>query len=98
MLLVTEFLSTQFKIKDLSSLSYFLGIQVTRTFAGLFITQQKYTNDILTEFNPLSSKSSLILVEQYHVLLQKSDSLFLQDMVRLQTFDWSFDLFDYLLS
>lgn len=34
-------------VKDLSPLSYFLGIQVTRTSAGLHLCQSKYVHDIL---------------------------------------------------
>nr|XP_020154349.1 uncharacterized mitochondrial protein AtMg00810-like [Aegilops tauschii subsp. strangulata] len=34
-------------MKDLGALRYFLGIQVTRTQAGFFLCQQKYTEEIL---------------------------------------------------
>lgn len=52
--LVTKFLSTQFKIKNLGQVNYFLGIQVTRTMEGVFATQRKYANDILSNFLLLS--------------------------------------------
>lgn len=47
---ITEFLSTQFKVKTLGDLSYFLGIQVVKTTTGLFMSQAKYTADILKGF------------------------------------------------
>lgn len=39
--------STQFAMKDLGPLHYFLGIQVHRTFDGLILSQTKYALDIL---------------------------------------------------
>lgn len=38
----------EFPVKDLGPLSYFLGIQVTRTPTGLRLCQSKYVADILT--------------------------------------------------
>ncbi|XP_071704038.1 uncharacterized mitochondrial protein AtMg00810-like [Rutidosis leptorrhynchoides] len=38
----------EFAMKDLGSLSYFLGISVTRDAHGLFLSQEKYAEDILT--------------------------------------------------
>lgn len=50
---VTDFLSTQFKIKDLGSLHYFLGIQVQHTAEGILMHHSKYTTDILRDFSYL---------------------------------------------
>jgi hypothetical protein len=41
-------LHSEFTIKDLGSLSYFLGLEATSTSAGLFLSQTKYARDILT--------------------------------------------------
>lgn len=41
-------LKTEFAIKDLGKLSYFLGLQVSYTTDGLFLCQTKYAHDILT--------------------------------------------------
>lgn len=38
---VTNFLGTHFKIKDLGQLHFFLGIQVLRNAAGIFLNQHK---------------------------------------------------------
>uniref|UniRef100_A0A803Q8I4 Reverse transcriptase Ty1/copia-type domain-containing protein n=1 Tax=Cannabis sativa TaxID=3483 RepID=A0A803Q8I4_CANSA len=46
--LVTE-LNTRFALKDLGLVYYFLGIQVTRTAAGIHLTQTKYLQDLLTK-------------------------------------------------
>ncbi|XP_076946700.1 receptor-like protein EIX2 [Bidens hawaiensis] len=40
-------LSSEFVMKDLGPLSYFLGIAVTRTKDGLFLSQSRYAQDIL---------------------------------------------------
>ena len=49
-------LSTIFELKDLGSLHYFLGIQITRSQFGLTLTQSKYASDILHRFHMESSK------------------------------------------
>lgn len=77
---IIEFLGTQFKIKNLGSLSYFLGIQVTQTTMGLFMSQEKYTTDILKDFEYLCGKSSLVPMDQHHDLLSNSDSPLIQDV------------------
>ncbi|KAJ0860505.1 putative RNA-directed DNA polymerase [Helianthus annuus] len=43
----TRHLHTEFAIKDLGSLNYFLGLEVIHDTDGLFLTQTKYANDIL---------------------------------------------------
>ncbi|KAF5475499.1 hypothetical protein F2P56_007299, partial [Juglans regia] len=50
-------LNSEFATKDLDSLSYFLGLEATLTFDGLFISQLKYARDILTRAQLLDSKS-----------------------------------------
>ena len=51
-------LSSQFSMKDLGHPHYFLGIQVDTTENGLFLSQKKYTEDILHtagiyDYNPM---------------------------------------------
>uniref|UniRef100_A0A2N9ISB5 Integrase catalytic domain-containing protein n=1 Tax=Fagus sylvatica TaxID=28930 RepID=A0A2N9ISB5_FAGSY len=53
--LVTQ-LSTVFDLKDLGSLHYFLGLQVTRSPTGLYLNQAKYAHDLLKKHNMLDSK------------------------------------------
>ncbi|XP_071686855.1 uncharacterized mitochondrial protein AtMg00810-like [Rutidosis leptorrhynchoides] len=51
-------LHQEFAIKDLGCLSYFLGLEVTYTTTGLFLSQTKYAHDILTRAKLLDAKPS----------------------------------------
>lgn len=42
-----KYLSKEFKMKDLGSLQYFLGIEVSRSANGIFLLQRKYVLDSL---------------------------------------------------
>ena len=41
-----DFPSQQFEMKDLGHLSYFLGLEITHSKDGLYITQAKYAFDL----------------------------------------------------
>jgi Reverse transcriptase (RNA-dependent DNA polymerase) len=51
-------LRTEFDIKDLGYLRYFLGIEVARSHKGLFLSQRKYTFDLLKETGKLGVRPS----------------------------------------
>ncbi|RVW42232.1 Retrovirus-related Pol polyprotein from transposon RE1 [Vitis vinifera] len=44
-----NYLSREFKMKDLGYLKYFLGIEVSRSSEGIFLSQRKYALDLLQE-------------------------------------------------
>ena len=53
-------LEREFSLKDLGTLHYFLGVAVTRSSDGMFLSQRQYITDILdragmTEYNPCST-------------------------------------------
>uniref|UniRef100_A0A2N9EJB2 CCHC-type domain-containing protein n=1 Tax=Fagus sylvatica TaxID=28930 RepID=A0A2N9EJB2_FAGSY len=48
-------LSKVFELKDMGTLSYFLGLQIQRSLDGLSLTQTKYATDLLTKHNMLNS-------------------------------------------
>jgi hypothetical protein len=54
---IISLLSSEFAMKDLGHLSYFLGIGVTRHKHGLFLSQKKYTETILSRAGMSSCKS-----------------------------------------
>lgn len=49
-------LRSEFSITDLGRLGYFLGLEVSYPSTGLFLSQAKYTRDILLQSNLLDSK------------------------------------------
>jgi histone deacetylase 1/2 len=69
---VVTTLGTQFSLKDMGLLHYFLGVAVIPTHAGLFLSQHQYIRDILETQNmagakdistPLSTTQSLHLLD-----------------------------------
>jgi hypothetical protein len=55
-------LSSEFAMKDLGSLNYFLGISVTRHEGGLFLSQQKYAAEIIDRASMSAFKPTQTLV------------------------------------
>ncbi|CAL1357087.1 unnamed protein product [Linum trigynum] len=49
--LLKDGLQVSFQIKDLGQLSYFLGLEVSRSAAGIFLCQRKYISDLLGDYN-----------------------------------------------
>ena len=52
-----DFLSQQFEMKDLGCLSYLLGLEITHSTDGLYITQAKYASDLLARTGLTDSKT-----------------------------------------
>ncbi|CAH9110456.1 unnamed protein product [Cuscuta europaea] len=50
-------LASRFSLKDLGSLSYFLGLEALRSSSGLFLSQNKYTRDLLSRTNMQDASS-----------------------------------------
>lgn len=59
-----KFMDYEFKIKDLSSLKYFLGIEVPRSPQGIHICQHKYTLYILADSSTFGSKPLKVPTDQ----------------------------------
>lgn len=55
---ITSLLSSEFTMKDLGPLSYFLGIAVTLHASGLFLSQKKYAEEIIKQAGMSSYSSS----------------------------------------
>lgn len=51
-----SYLSAEFEVKNLKTLHYLLGIEVARSRQGIFISQRKYTLDLLTETRLLGAR------------------------------------------
>ena len=65
-----------FRMKDLDKFKYFLGIQVARADEGIFLSQRKYTLDIIKDCCLLGAKHVSIPVEQNHHLASDKGPLF----------------------
>uniref|UniRef100_A0A2N9IJC8 Integrase catalytic domain-containing protein n=1 Tax=Fagus sylvatica TaxID=28930 RepID=A0A2N9IJC8_FAGSY len=52
-----KFLSQQFEMKDLDTLSYFLGFEVTSSSDGYYLSQAKYASDLLSKAGLTDSKT-----------------------------------------
>ncbi|CAH9090143.1 unnamed protein product [Cuscuta epithymum] len=61
---VKGYLDTQFSIKDLGKLKYFLGIEVARSPDSFILSQRKYTLDILEESGFLAGRPCSFPMEQ----------------------------------
>ncbi|XP_073266434.1 uncharacterized protein [Populus alba] len=67
-------LNSEFKIRDLGSVHYFLGIEVTKTVMGLMLSQHKYTLDIIQKAGMSSCKAVDTLASSSSKLLLSSDT------------------------
>jgi hypothetical protein len=53
---ITQLLNDQFKLKDLGTLKYFLGLEIARTSQGISMCQRKYALEILEDFGLSAAK------------------------------------------
>ncbi|KAL0641872.1 hypothetical protein Bca4012_102526 [Brassica carinata] len=58
-----EFLKSMFEIKDLGEMKYFFGIEICRSKEGLFMSQRKYTLDLLKGAGAYGGKTARMPME-----------------------------------
>ncbi|XP_061346367.1 uncharacterized mitochondrial protein AtMg00810-like [Gastrolobium bilobum] len=63
-----NYLNTEFEMKSLGELKYFLGIEISRSKQGISLSQRKYTLDLLTETGMLNCKPTGTPMEMNHTL------------------------------
>lgn len=59
-----SYLSKEFEMKDLGPLKFFLGIEVSRSIKGIFLSQRKYTLDLLEETGMSTCQPTDTLIEE----------------------------------
>ncbi|RDX91925.1 putative mitochondrial protein, partial [Mucuna pruriens] len=73
----------EFERKDLGKLKYLLGIEVTYSKQGIFISQRKYVFDLLRETEKLGCKSIDVPVEKnYRISIEEKSAKYLIAMPR----------------
>ena len=70
-----EYLAKEFEMKDLGTLKYFLGIEVSWSSKGIFLFQRKYSIDLLQETGMSACQPADTLVEEGLKLCIKSDQV-----------------------
>ena len=63
-----KYLATEFELKDLGQLKYFLGIEVARSIHSVSLCQRKHVLDLLTETGMLDCKPVETPIEMNHKL------------------------------
>lgn len=63
-----EYLATEFGMKNLEQLKYFLRIEIAISGRGIFLSQRKYVLDLLTEIRMFSCKPTAMLIKLNHKL------------------------------
>jgi hypothetical protein len=66
-----------FSIKDLGSLSYFLGMEIIRSDKGIFLCQRKYALELLEDAGFLAAKPSASPMD-HTTRLHSDDNTYLQ--------------------
>ena len=76
-----HFLSQHFEMKDLGTLNYFLGLEVTTSFDGYYVSQTKYAYDLLSKAGVIDNKTVSTPLE-YNAKLTPLDGEPISDATR----------------
>ncbi|WRX09333.1 Reverse transcriptase [Theobroma cacao] len=68
---VKTYLSSQYKLKDLGNVKYFLGLEVARSNEGIVLCQRKYALNLLEKFGLLGAKPVTTPIDYNHKLKKK---------------------------
>lgn len=72
---VKTFIGSHFKMKDLGPQKFFLGLEIARSTAGVYINQKKYALNLLSNNGLIDAKTSAITMEAQHQLTASTGTL-----------------------
>jgi hypothetical protein len=70
-----QHLAKEFEVKDLGLLRYFLGIEVSRSAKGIYLSQRKYILDLLSETGMIGCHPASSPIETNHQLSKEGELL-----------------------
>ena len=70
-----HFLGHQFEMKDFDPLNYFLGLEVSSSIDGYYLTQAKYTSDLISRASITDSKIVDNIEYNYHLNYHDGESI-----------------------
>ncbi|EOX99901.1 Uncharacterized protein TCM_008895 [Theobroma cacao] len=70
-----KYLSSQFKLRDLGTVKYFLRFEIARGPKGISICQKNYTLDLLDEYGLLGTKLVTTPIDYSHKLIKDIDRI-----------------------
>lgn len=76
---VKDFLNSLFKLRDLGTVKYFLGLEIAKSPEGISICQRKYTLDLLEKNGLLGAKLVSTPIDYNHKLCKVKDGEILSD-------------------
>ncbi|GJQ90636.1 putative ribonuclease H-like domain-containing protein [Tanacetum coccineum] len=71
---IEKLMKDKFQMSSIGELTFFLGLQVTQKEDGIFISQDKYVDEILKKFNYTDVKSASTLVDLEKPLVKDGDA------------------------
>ncbi|TXG73605.1 hypothetical protein EZV62_002184 [Acer yangbiense] len=76
-----SFLLTQFKLKDLGCLKYFLGLEIANSQQGIVLSQRHYTLQLLEDIGYMDCKHTSVLMDP-KLTLSSTDGDIIPDVTR----------------
>ncbi|WRX15310.1 Reverse transcriptase [Theobroma cacao] len=70
-----KYMSSQFKLRDLGTVKYFLRFEIARGPKGISISQKNYTLDLLDEYGLLGTKLVTTPIDYSHKLIKDIDRI-----------------------
>lgn len=95
---VKVYFNSHCKVKDLSTLKYFLGMELARSNSGIYLNQRNYILDLIKDVGLNNCTTSVVPMEQNHQLLTADDSKIISDISLYIKDSWSLNLFNNLTS